>query len=58
MEFIIRGGKPVAVILGIKDYLHLLEQIEDSEDIQEVARLKKKKLRFRSFDDYLAKRKS
>ena len=52
-EFIYRNNKPVSVILDIKEYEKLLEQIEDIEDIEFIKNLKKEKLEFRSFDGFL-----
>ena len=52
-EFIYRNNKPVSVILDIKEYEELLEQIEDNEDVEFIRNLKKEKLEFRSFDGFI-----
>jgi hypothetical protein len=51
-----RKGKPVSVILPIKEYKELLERVEDAEDIAWLKKARRKKLQYRSLDDYLAKR--
>lgn len=35
-QFIIKEGKPTAVILNIRDYKELLERIEDAKDLVEL----------------------
>lgn len=55
-EIITRNGKPVSVIIPIKDYEELLERAEDAEDIAWLKRARKKKLRYRSLEDYLTER--
>jgi hypothetical protein len=51
-----RKGKPISVILPIKDYEELLERAEDAEDIAWLKKARGKKLQYRSLEDYLAKR--
>ncbi|MCK4858949.1 MAG: type II toxin-antitoxin system Phd/YefM family antitoxin [Candidatus Omnitrophica bacterium] len=53
-QFVIKEGKPTAVILGIKTFEELLERIEDVEDLAELKRIKKGSLKFRKFEDFLA----
>ncbi len=55
-EIVIRKGKPVAVILPIKDYEELLERAEDADDVAGLKRVRRKKLQYRPLEDYLAKR--
>ena len=55
-EIVTRKGKPVSVILPIKDYEELLERAEDAEDIAWLKKARRKKLQYRPLDDYLAKR--
>jgi PHD/YefM family antitoxin component YafN of YafNO toxin-antitoxin module len=55
-EIITRKGKPVSVILPIKEYQELLERAEDAEDVAWLKRARRKKLNYRSLEDYLAKR--
>ena len=57
-EIVTRKGKPVSVILPIKAYKELLERVEDAEDIAWLKRARKKTLRYRSLEKYLAERKS
>jgi PHD/YefM family antitoxin component YafN of YafNO toxin-antitoxin module len=54
-EIVTRKGKPVSVILPIKEYKELLERVEDAEDIACLKKARRKKLQYRSLDDYLAK---
>ncbi len=55
-EIVTRNGKPVSVILPIKEYEELLERAEDSEDLVWLRRARRKKLHYRALEDYLAKR--
>jgi PHD/YefM family antitoxin component YafN of YafNO toxin-antitoxin module len=56
-EIVTRNGKPVSVILPIKDYEELLERLEDAEDVAALKRVRSKPLQYRPLEDYLAKRK-
>jgi PHD/YefM family antitoxin component YafN of YafNO toxin-antitoxin module len=53
-EIVTRNGKPVSVIVPIKDYEELLERAEDAEDIAWLKRARKKKLHYRPLEEYLA----
>ena len=53
-EVITRRGKPVSVILPIKDYEELLERLEDAEDAAYLKKARTKPLSFRPLKDYLA----
>ena len=55
-EIVTRNGKPVSVILPIKDYEELLERAEDAEDVAWLKQARRKKLNYRPLEDYLAKR--
>src|SRR6266850_1053072 len=55
-EIVTRKGKPVSVILPIKEYEELLERAEDAEDIAWLKKARRKKPQYRSLEDYLAKR--
>ena len=50
------NGKPVSVIIPIKEYEELLERIEDSEDVALLERVRRKKLHYRPLEEYLAER--
>ena len=52
-QYIIKNGKPTAVILNINDYKEILEIIEDVHHTKELKELRKNKLRFRPFDEFL-----
>lgn len=55
-EIVTRNGKPVSVIVPIKDYEELLERAEDAEDTAWLKKARRKKLQYRPLEDYLAKR--
>lgn len=55
-EIVTRKGKPVSVILPIKDYEELLERVEDAEDIAWLKQARRKKLQYRPIENYLAER--
>jgi len=55
-EIVMRKGKPVSVIIPIKDYEELLERVEDSEDVAWLKRARRKPLRYRPLEEYLAER--
>lgn len=56
-DFIYRGGKPVSVILDIKEYEEMLELLEYIEDLKHLEEMRKKPLKFRSLDEFLKERK-
>jgi prevent-host-death family protein len=55
-EIVTRNGKPVSVIIPIKDYEELLERAEDAEDIAWLKRARRKKPTYRLLEDYLTER--
>ena len=55
-EIVTRKGKPVSVIIPIKDYEELLERVEDSDDVAWLKRARSKPLHYRPLQDYLADR--
>ena len=57
-EIVTRKGKPVSVILPIKDYEELLERVEDAEDVTSLKRARRKPLHYRPLEEYLAERNS
>jgi PHD/YefM family antitoxin component YafN of YafNO toxin-antitoxin module len=56
-EIVTRKGKPVSVILPIKDYEELLERVEDADDLAWLKRARRKPLHYRLLGDYLTERK-
>jgi antitoxin (DNA-binding transcriptional repressor) of toxin-antitoxin stability system len=56
-EIVTRKGKPVSVIIPIKEYQELLERLEDVEDVVWLKRARRKPLQYRPLQDYLADRK-
>jgi hypothetical protein len=55
-EIVTRKGKPVSVIISIKDYEELLGRIEAAEDLAWLKRARSKPLHYRPLEDYLAER--
>ena len=55
-EIVTRKGRPVSVILPIKEYQELLERAEDAEDVAWLKRARRKPLHYRPLEDYLAAR--
>jgi prevent-host-death family protein len=55
-EIVTRKGKPVSVIIPIKDYEELMERVEDAEDVAWLKRARKTPLQYRPLEDYLAGR--
>ena len=53
-EIVTKKGKPVSVILPIKQYQEMLERLEDAEDVAWLKKARRKKLRFRPLEDVLA----
>ena len=51
-----RKGRPVSVIIPIKDYEELLERVEDADDVAWLKRSRRNALQYRSLEDYLAGR--
>ena len=56
-EIITRNGKAVSVILPIKEYQEMIERLEDVQDLAWLKRARKKPLRYRPLEEYLAERK-
>jgi hypothetical protein len=55
-EIVTKNGKAVSVILPIKKYQEMLERLEDAEDVAWLKRARKKPLRHRPLEEYLAER--
>ena len=55
-EVIMRRGKPVSVILPIKEYEALLERLEDAEDAAYLKKARTKTPSYRPLKEYLAER--
>ena len=55
-EIVTRKGKPVSVIIPIKDYQELLERVEDRDDMVWLKHARRKPLQYRPLADYLAER--
>jgi hypothetical protein len=55
-EVVTRKGKPVSVILPIRDYLELVERSEDVADVAWLKKAKRRSASFRPLEEYLARR--
>lgn len=53
-EIITKKGKPVSVILPIKQYQEMLERLEDAEDVAWLKKARRRKLRYRPLEEVLA----
>jgi PHD/YefM family antitoxin component YafN of YafNO toxin-antitoxin module len=52
-EIVTRKGKPVSVILSIKQYEALLDRLEDAEDVAYLKKAHVRPLSFRPLKEYL-----
>jgi antitoxin (DNA-binding transcriptional repressor) of toxin-antitoxin stability system len=55
-EIVTRKGKPVSVIIPIKEYKELSERVEDTDGVIWLKRACRKPLHYRPFEEYLAER--
>lgn len=53
-QIVLKNGKPDSVILSIKTFEEMLNRLEDREDLEELKKMRKKPLKFRRLDDFLA----
>ncbi len=53
-EIITKKGRPVSVILPIKQYQEILERLEDAEDVAWLKKARRRKLHYRPLEDVLA----
>ena len=53
-EIVTKKGKPVSVILPIKQYQEMLERLEDAADVAWLKKARRKKLHYRPLEDVLA----
>jgi PHD/YefM family antitoxin component YafN of YafNO toxin-antitoxin module len=53
-EIVTKKGKPVSVILPIKDYREMMELLEDAADIAWLKKARRKPLQYRPLEDVLA----
>ena len=53
-EIVTRRGKPVSVIIPIKNCAELLGRVEDAGDVVWLKRARRKPLQHRPLEDYLA----
>lgn len=53
-EIVTKNGKPVSVIIPIKEYAEMLERLEDAEDVAYLKAARRKPLHYRPLTDVLA----
>ena len=53
-EIVTKNGKPVSVIIPIKEYEEMLERLEDAEDVAYLKKTRTKPLHYRPLADVLA----
>jgi len=53
-EIVTKNGKPVSVILPIKDYREMMELLEDAADVAWLKKARRKPLHYRPLEDVLA----
>ena len=56
-EIVTRKGRPVSVIIPIKDYAELLERVEDAADVAWLKRARREPLHYHPLEDGRAERK-
>jgi len=55
-DIVLRGGKPAAVILDIRDCKDLLERVEDVADLNRLKKMRRRGLRFKRLTEFLSER--
>lgn len=53
-EIVTKNGKPVSVIIPIKEYEEMLERLEDAEDVAYLKAARRQLLHYRPLADVLA----
>ena len=53
-QLVMEDGEPAAVILDIEEYRDMLERLDDLDDLKALEEMRKKPLKFRKLDDFLA----
>ena len=53
-EIITRKGKPVSVILPIREYREIMERLEDADDVAWLKKARRKPMHYRPLEDVLA----
>jgi antitoxin (DNA-binding transcriptional repressor) of toxin-antitoxin stability system len=53
-EIVTKKGKPVSVILPIKQYREMIERLEDADDVASLKRARRKKLYYRPLEEVLS----
>jgi mRNA interferase RelE/StbE len=53
-QIVTRNGKPVSVILPIKDYQEIMERLENAEDVAYLKKARRTPLHYRPLDEVIA----
>jgi PHD/YefM family antitoxin component YafN of YafNO toxin-antitoxin module len=53
-EIVTRKGKPVSVILPLKDYREMMERLEDVEDVAYLKKARSRPLHYRPLEEVMA----
>ena len=53
-EIVTKNGKPVSVIIPIKEYEEMIERLEDAEDVAYLKEARRKPLHYRPLAEVLA----
>ncbi len=53
-QLVLENGEPSALILDIESYREMLERLEDAEDLKMLEQMRKKPLKFRRLEEFLA----
>ncbi|MDO8531905.1 MAG: type II toxin-antitoxin system prevent-host-death family antitoxin [Dehalococcoidia bacterium] len=53
-QVVVKDGEPSAVILDIQDYREMLERLDDAEDLKVLERMRRRPLKFRGLEEFLA----
>lgn len=54
LQVVVEDGEPSAVILGIEEYREMLERLEDVDDLKLLEQMRKKPLKFKRLEEFLA----
>lgn len=57
-QYVIRDGKPEAVILDLKEYEEMLERLEDIDDLEMLREIRKRPQSFRTIEQFLKENRS
>ena len=53
IQIVVEDGEAVAVIVGIDEYVKMLERLEDLEDLETLNKMRSKPLEFKLLEEFL-----